>query len=142
MRAFDVLEWPPARLGVRFRTICMLHPCLSCGACCAFFRVAFHWSEADASLDGVVPPEFTETLDPHRLVMRGTQASRPRCVALQGEVGTAAHCGIYERRPSVCREVEPSWEFGRPSAQCDKARLGHGLPPLTPEHWPEAVSGD
>ena len=142
MRAFDVLEWLPARLGVRFRTICMLHPCLSCGACCAYFRVAFHWSEADAPLDGVVPPELTETLDPHRLVMRGTQASRPRCVALQGDVGTAAHCGIYERRPSVCREVEPSWEFGRPSAQCDKARLGHGLPPLTPEHWPLAVSGD
>jgi Fe-S-cluster containining protein len=142
MRAFDVLEWLPARLGVRFRTICMLHPCLSCGACCAYFRVAFHWSEADASLDGVVPPELTETLDPHRLVMRGTQASQPRCVALQGTVGTAAHCGIYERRPSVCREVEPSWEFGRPSAQCDKARLGHGLPPLTPEHWPLTMSGD
>ncbi len=142
MRAFGVLECPPAHHGVRFRTTCMLHPCLSCGACCAYFRVAFHWSEADASLGGVVPPELTETLDPHRLVMRGTQASRPRCVALQGTVGTAAHCGIYEHRPSVCREVEPSWEFGRPSAQCDKARLGHGLPPLTPEHWPLAVSGD
>lgn len=141
MRAFDVLECSPARLGVRFRTSCMLHPCLSCGACCAYFRVAFHWSEAEPSLDGVVPAELTETLDPHRLVMRGTQASRPRCVALQGTVGTAAHCGIYERRPSVCREVEPSWEFGRPSVQCDKARLGHGLPLLTPEHWPLAVSG-
>lgn len=114
----------------------MLHPCLRCGACCAYFRVAFHWSEADASLGGVVPPELAETLDPHRLVMRGTQASKPRCVALQGTVGEAAHCGVYERRPSVCREVEPAWESGRPSAQCDKARLAHGMQPLTPSDWP------
>lgn len=114
----------------------MLHPCLRCGACCAYFRVAFHWSEADASLGGVVPQELTEALDPHRLVMRGTQASTPHCVALQGTVGEAAHCGIYERRPSVCREVEPAWESGRPSPQCDKARVAHGMSPLTPADWP------
>jgi len=119
----------------------MSHPCLTCGACCAFFRVAFHWSEADASLGGVVPPELTEKLDPHRLVMRGTQASSPRCTALQGAVGQAAHCGIYEQRPSVCREVEPSWEFGRASAQCDKARAAHGLAMLTPADWIVASTG-
>lgn len=113
----------------------MAHPCLRCGACCAHFRVAFHWSEAEAFLGGVVPPEFADKLDPHRLVMRGTQASQPRCVALQGSVGEAASCGIYERRPSVCREVVPSWEFGAPSPQCDKARLAHGMQLLTPEDW-------
>lgn len=86
-------------------------------------------------MGGVVPPELAEKLDPHRLVMRGTQASQPRCVALQGTVGEAASCGIYERRPSVCREVMPSWEFGAPSPQCDKARLAHGLQVLTPEDW-------
>ncbi|RBC12798.1 YkgJ family cysteine cluster protein, partial [Xanthomonas oryzae pv. oryzae] len=21
----------------------MAHPCLTCGACCAYFRVSFHW---------------------------------------------------------------------------------------------------
>lgn len=120
----------------------MLHPCLRCGACCAFFRVAFHWSEADASLGGVVPPELTETLDPHRLVMRGTQASKPRCVALQGTVGQAAHCGVYEGRPSVCREVQPSWEFGALSPQCDKARIAHGLPVLIPADWTETAGAD
>ena len=114
----------------------MDHPCLRCGACCAFFRVAFHWSEAEGVTCGSVPLELTEKLDPHRLAMRGTDAASPRCVALVGVVGQAAHCGIYEQRPSVCREVEPSWEFGRLSAQCDKARLGHGLPPLTPQDWP------
>jgi len=113
----------------------MDHPCLRCGACCAYFRVAFHWSEAEAALGGVVPPGLTEKLDPHRLVMRGTQAARPRCVALQGTVGEAACCGIYPQRPSVCREVAPAWESGTASPQCDKARVAHGMAPLTPADW-------
>lgn len=113
----------------------MPHPCLRCGACCASFRVAFHWMEADASMDGHVPPELTEKLDPHRLVMRGTQARQPHCVALEGHVGVNARCSIYPRRPSICRDVLPSWEFGTPNPQCDKARLAHGLPLLTPQEW-------
>jgi Fe-S-cluster containining protein len=113
----------------------MDHPCLRCGACCAFFRVAFHWSEAEGVTGGNVPLALTEKLDPHRLAMRGTNAAKPRCVALVGVVGHVAHCGVYEQRPSVCREVQPSWEFGTVSAQCDKARLAHGLPLLTPRDW-------
>lgn len=113
----------------------MLHPCLRCGACCAHFRVAFHWSEAESFLGGEVPAELTAKLDPHRLVMRGTESKPVRCVALQGEVGVQASCGIYVQRPSVCREVLPSWEFGAPSAQCDKARAARGLAPLTPQDW-------
>jgi Fe-S-cluster containining protein len=113
----------------------MEHPCLSCGACCAFFRVAFHWSEAEPSLGGVVPAELAEKLDPHRLAMRGTSASQPRCTALRGTVGVAAQCGIYPQRPSVCREVAPSWEFGEASRQCDKAREAHRLPLLQPADW-------
>lgn len=95
--------------------------------------------EADASVGGVVPPELTETLDLHRLAMRGTNAAHPRCVALQGTVGKAARCGIYSQRPSVCREVAPSWEFGAISPQCDKARLAHGLRVLTPDDWLEPI---
>lgn len=113
----------------------MSHPCLHCGACCAHFRVAFHWSEAEPALGGAVPPELTERIDPHRLAMRGTQASRPRCIALRGKPGEAVHCAIYVRRPSVCREVTPAWESGRPSPQCDKARTAYGLAPLTPQDW-------
>ncbi|GIX35021.1 MAG: zinc/iron-chelating domain-containing protein [Lysobacteraceae bacterium] len=113
----------------------MAHPCLACGACCAHFRVAFHWSEAEPFLGGAVPAELTEKLDPHRLAMRGTQARRPRCVALAGEVGHAACCTIYPRRPSPCRELAPAWEAGAPSPQCDRARAAHGLPPLTPDSW-------
>lgn len=113
----------------------MLHPCLRCGACCAYFRVAFHWSEAESFLGGNVPEELTAKLDPHRLVMRGTGNKPVRCVALQGQVGVHASCGIYPQRPSVCREVAPSWESGAASLQCDKARLAHGLAPLTPHDW-------
>jgi len=113
----------------------MVHPCLKCGACCAYFLVAFHWLEADPASGGRVPEALTEKLDPHRLAMRGTHQPQPRCTALRGTVGEAAHCAIYADRPSVCREMEPAWEFGRPSPQCDKARLAHGLQPLTPADW-------
>ena len=74
--------------------------------------------------------------------MLGTDAAHPRCVALQGTIGAAAHCGIYARRPSVCREVSPSWEFGTISPQCDKGRLAHGLPVLTPQDWLEPFDID
>jgi len=113
----------------------MDHPCLRCGACCAFFRVAFHWSEAEGVAGGAVPLELTEKLDPHRLAMRGTDAAKPRCVALVGVVGEVAHCSIYELRPSVCHEVIPSWAFGAASSQCDRARRGYGLMPLTADDW-------
>ncbi|HET8898365.1 MAG TPA: YkgJ family cysteine cluster protein [Rhodanobacteraceae bacterium] len=119
----------------------MAHPCLSCGACCAHFRVAFHWFEADAASGGTVPPELAVKLDPHRLAMRGTEAGRtPRCTALQGQVGVAAHCGIYAQRPSPCRELQPAWEFGQPSPQCDRARAAHRLAPLTPADWLPGVA--
>lgn len=114
----------------------MGHPCLSCGACCAHFRVAFHWSEADPATGGITPPALTEAFDPHRVVMRGTQSRTPRCVALHGEVGRQVACTIYAQRPSPCHALVAAWENGLPSPQCDRARLAHGLQPLTPAHWP------
>ena len=91
--------------------------------------------EADASMGGQVPPELTEKLDPHRVAMHGTQAYRPRCVALEGTVGAATCCSIYAWRPSICHDVQPAWETGTPSPQCDKARSMHGLAPLTMDDW-------
>lgn len=113
----------------------MAHPCLSCGACCASFRVAFHWSESDQFPAGATPSQLTETLDPHRLVMRGTQASAPHCIALNGTVGQRTTCEIYAQRPSPCHELKPAWESGLASPQCDRARLIHGLAPLTLDSW-------
>ena len=115
----------------------MRHPCLACGACCAHYRVAFHWSETEADLAGT-PAALTEALDPHRLVMRGTYGGAAiRCVALTGTIGEAAACSIYAQRPSPCRDLVASWEHGAPNPQCDRARAAHGLAPLRPEDFPQ-----
>ncbi len=113
----------------------MSHPCVSCGACCATFRVAFHWSEAQPANPDGPPAELVVPLRRHELVMRGTESAPTRCVALAGTVGVDGHCSIYPLRPSPCRALVPAWEDGQPSPQCDKARLAHGLPPLTPATW-------
>lgn len=110
----------------------MLNPCITCGACCAHFRVSFHWSEAERFLGGETPPELTTQVAPHRLAMRGTTGRPPRCVALEGEIGADVRCRIYAQRPSPCREFEASWVNGVHSERCDAARAAHGLPPLEP----------
>jgi Fe-S-cluster containining protein len=113
----------------------MRHPCLTCGACCAHFRISFHWSEADPALGGTVPIALTEPMRRHERVMKGTSQGSPRCVALDAEIGVRSRCSIHPQRPSVCRDVPASWEFGAASPQCDKARIAHGLPALTPADW-------
>ena len=67
-----------------------------------------------------------------RNAMRGTVHAPVRCVALTGTVGEEVCCGIYEKRASPCRELEPWDENGQPSEQCTKARAAHNLPPLDP----------
>jgi hypothetical protein len=113
------------------------HPCLSCGACCAFYRVSFYWTEADPFNGGTIPPELVRQLTPHRVAMKGTTGKPPksRCVALDGEVGSNVSCNIYDKRGSTCREFTPSWENGEPNDRCDKARAYYDLPPLTPDDF-------
>lgn len=106
--------------------------CLSCGACCAHFRVSFYWSETEPFLGGGVPLALTEQLTPHYSCMRGTHQAVPRCVALDGAIGASVACTIYPLRPSPCRELEPYDSEGQPSEKCNRARAAHGLPPLTP----------
>ncbi|MDG2523910.1 YkgJ family cysteine cluster protein [Stenotrophomonas sp. HITSZ_GD] len=113
----------------------MAHPCLSCGACCAHFRVSLHWSEAEPSLGGRVPIELTDALRAHERVMRGTSQARPRCIALEADIGRYSRCTIHARRPAVCAQVPASLEFGERSRQCDESRAAHGLPPLTAADW-------
>jgi len=110
-----------------------MNPCLSCGACCAYYRASFYWAEADDVTPGGVPAQMTEKLNDFRRVMIGTNQSRPRCIALQGEIGSAVFCSIYENRSSVCRAFEPSWSNGKPNEHCDKARIAWGLSPLEPD---------
>jgi Fe-S-cluster containining protein len=80
-----------------------------------------------------VPFELTEPLRTHERAMRGTSQKEPRCIALDADIGRYSRCTIHDRRPSVCALVPASYEFGEASAQCDKARIAHGLPVLTPD---------
>jgi Fe-S-cluster containining protein len=105
-------------------------PCLSCGACCAHYRVSFYWAEADDATLGGVPAELTEKFIGVRRVMKGTNRSHPRCSALAGEIGHQVDCTIYSKRPQVCRDLQASWSAGRADEKCDKARAALGLVPL------------
>lgn len=100
----------------------MTHPCLSCGACCATFRVDF-CTEERSDHGGPVPHGLTVDVLPGISRMRGTDHNAPRCAALTGVVGTQAACGIYEWRPSPCREFAPG------SDSCERARMRRGLAP-------------
>jgi Fe-S-cluster containining protein len=110
-----------------------VNPCLSCGACCAFYRASFYWSEAEGYTPGGVPLKMTKKLDDFRLMMIGTGGSAPRCIALLGDISRSVRCSIYERRPSICREFEPSWQNNTSNPRCDKARLAWGMRPLVPD---------
>jgi len=97
--------------------------------------VSFYWREADDYMLGGVPVDLTEDLDQFYRVMKGTHKPSPRCIALEGNVGIDVHCNIYEKRASVCREFEPSFLNGVRNERCDKARIAHGLKPLSPDDW-------
>ena len=97
--------------------------CQSCGACCASFRVDFAAEELD-DVGGTVPAGLAVGVTRHTYRMRGTDYAPPRCAALTGTVGATTGCGIYEWRPSPCRE------FFEGSDACGRARLRHGLPEL------------
>jgi Fe-S-cluster containining protein len=104
------------------------HPCLTCGACCASFRVDFSVEELDER-GGSVPAGLAVEVHEGICRLRGTDYTPPRCAALTGRVGMAASCGIYEWRPSPCREFEAG------SQACATARARHGMPPLNDQAW-------
>lgn len=103
------------------------HPCLRCGACCAALRVDFSMYEMQPH-GGQVPEGFAEPLTDTLYRLRGTDYARPRCAALTGTVGEQVACGIYEWRPSPCRE------FAAASDACNRVRQRHGLPALRYAH--------
>lgn len=94
--------------------------CQSCGACCANFRVDFSVYELD-EMGGHVPAGLTVEVNGSTCRMRGTDHVPIRCAALSGKLGDHVGCGIYEWRPSPCRE------FAEGSDACHRARARHGL---------------
>ncbi|MBF0352396.1 MAG: YkgJ family cysteine cluster protein [SAR324 cluster bacterium] len=112
------------------------NPCVTCGACCAFFRVSFYWAECDDSEWGTVPVDRTEVISPFHRCMKGTHKKPPYCSELKGEIGKLALCQIYEKRPSTCREFGIQWQDGyyvqspEDLLRCNQARLSWNLPPI------------
>jgi hypothetical protein len=98
-------------------------PCTSCGACCACFRVDFSVYEME-DMGGQVPTGLALEVNGSTMRMRGTDHVPIRCAALSGTVGEKVGCGIYEWRPSPCRE------FAEGSDACERARARHRLSPL------------
>ncbi len=97
--------------------------CQVCGACCKTYAVSFYWAEPEA---GGLPPEASEPVTPFLARMRGTSGPNPRCLQLvEADCGSCS-CGVYEHRPTPCRELQP----GEP--KCLRARSLHGISP-TPE---------
>ncbi len=115
----------------RLRCLCSAimpdHVCLSCGACCAAFRVDFHPLElagGQFAWAGGVPLAHTVPVTAQLVRMTGTDASPPRCEALSGDIGQRVACSIYDARPSPCRELEAGCDA------CARARARHGLASL------------
>ena len=104
--------------------------CLTCGACCAAFRVDFHRADLASAGQPGVPPELAVTVTGNTLRMRGTDAAPPRCAALEGVIGEKVHCTIYDQRPGPCRDFAPYAPLGVGDDACDRARRRYGLPPL------------
>lgn len=99
------------------------NPCTHCGACCASFRVDFAVQELE-SQGGTVPDGLAVELNSSLCRMRGTDHVPARCAALTGTIGHRVACGIYEWRPSPCRE------FRAGDDACHQARARRGLAPL------------
>ena len=104
--------------------------CLSCGACCAAFRVDFHRVDLGAAEHPGVPEKLTVALTAALVRMRGTDEAPPRCIALEGRIGQHVRCTIYEQRPGPCRDFAPYAPLGMGDDACDRARRRHGLAPL------------
>lgn len=114
-----------------------LHPCQTCGACCASYRVSFYWREAEkADSDHPVPPKYWLEADPRVRILKGTEDKHhPKCVALKGRIGEFVTCEIYSNRPSPCRNFQASYETGVYNSRCDEARAKHGLKPITKQDF-------
>lgn len=99
------------------------NPCFACGACCRHFRVSFYHGELDSQPGGYVPAELAAQITPFRACMKGTESGHGMCVAQQPD----GRCGIYDQRPSVCREFPVFMPDGTMNPDCLRLRATHGI---------------
>lgn len=136
-------------MGTLYRGHCLTdnkmaerNPCLICGACCIVFRASFYWAEGDDIAEGGVPVHLTEKVNAFRRAMRKRNSQDRRCIALEGIPGRNVRCTIYEHRPSVCRNFEPSRKAGGDNPRCRRARAVLGFEPLASQEFPGEFRND
>jgi len=92
--------------------------CQSCGACCAYSADwPRFWTDSDDAIARI--PAGLVTQDQDAMACDGD-----RCRALQGRIGEATRCTIYDLRPDVCRACTPGDDA------CKMARERYGLASL------------
>ncbi len=99
-------------------------PCMSCGACCAYFKVQF-----DKKYNPQVPWQKIKVISHSEAVMLGTEEAKGRCKSLDGIVGENCRCNIYNSRPDVCESFTVWLNDGSQNPKCIEARKHHGLKP-------------
>ena len=105
------------------------NPCFGCGCCCRHFRVSFYQGELDTQPGGVVPAALTVPVTPFRVAMKGTEHGNGRCISQLDD----GRCGIYENRPSVCREFPVFMEDGSMNPECIRLRKLYGIDVPSPD---------
>jgi len=99
------------------------NPCQGCNACCRHFRISFYQGELDTQPGGFVPADMTIQITPFRACMKGTESGYGSCIALQSN----GQCGIYENRPSVCREFPVYMPDGTMNTECMRLRAIYNI---------------
>lgn len=115
---------PPTTSGTTVRAEDL--DCMACGACCApqDQRKDTH-PALDADDVAQLPTMLQKTLIVNdggkRFIRTKKSGGVTVCAALKGNVGGRCKCGIYERRPMVCRIFEKG------SEECLAARAAFGV---------------
>ena len=99
------------------------NPCTGCGACCRHFRISFYQGELDTQPGGQVPADLATPITPFHVCMKGTESGLESCIALQAD----SSCGIYEFRPSVCREFPAIMPDGSRNPECVRLRAMYDI---------------
>lgn len=109
------------------------YDCRTCGACCSgppamdgYVRLypidleRLHGTELPIVHSVDEWSDWSEEI--FRLGTKLDGTGRRVCCAFEGNVAESCSCGAYERRPNICRKVEPY------SFTCREARQAAGLP--------------
>lgn len=109
--------------------------CLDCGACCGSLICVGVRAEENVSPDDyweITAQGKTGEIVVNRYLRRDSENFA--CTALEGEIGVAVGCRIYEERPQMCRIFEAG------SDRCHTIRRAYGIEPfLTIQEMLDAV---